>query len=218
MHSSRTAITVCGMSMANRLFTCGARLRPGALPLLTRFPASDFTDRSVPIAEVFGARGGSFIDQPGEAASVSHGVDVMADFLIRQFAAMTMSLGFRECTTIKSGSFRSARRVPQDIACSPEAGCRALAQAFSSRRAHSSRASHFSKGFCIVGADCCVHRVRGSGSYDSGVRGSSRGITLRLAQPCSFADLFNTASPAAKLKCCQTQLPDKQGGPNATRR
>ena len=100
------------MSMANRLFTCGARLHPGALPLLARFPASDFTDRSVPIAEVFGARGGSFIDQPGEAASVSHGVDVMADFLIRQFAAMTMSLGFRECTTIKSGSFPFSSACP----------------------------------------------------------------------------------------------------------
>ncbi len=44
------------VEMANRILTCGARLLPGALPLLTRFPAWDFTDRSVHVEEVFGAR------------------------------------------------------------------------------------------------------------------------------------------------------------------
>jgi hypothetical protein len=34
------------ISLANRVLTLGAQLRPGALPLLTRLPASDFTDRS----------------------------------------------------------------------------------------------------------------------------------------------------------------------------
>jgi AraC-like DNA-binding protein len=74
------------VSVADRIFTCGARLHPGALPLLTRLPASDFTDRSVPIPEVFGARSGSLMNQLGEATSASCGLGIMADFLSRQFA------------------------------------------------------------------------------------------------------------------------------------
>lgn len=73
------------VAMKGRAFTCGARLYPGTLPLLTRFPASDFTDRSVRIIEVFGARGRALMDQLEERKSPTAAIGVMADFLRCRF-------------------------------------------------------------------------------------------------------------------------------------
>jgi AraC-like DNA-binding protein len=69
------------VTMANRILTCGARLRPGALPLLTHFPASDFTDRSVLVEDVFGAHGKLLIEQLDELRSPIPAISIISDFL-----------------------------------------------------------------------------------------------------------------------------------------
>jgi AraC-like DNA-binding protein len=72
------------VAMANRILTCGVRLRPGALPSLTRFPASDFTDRSVSVGDVFGARGESLMERLRELQSPFSALGVISDFLTRE--------------------------------------------------------------------------------------------------------------------------------------
>jgi AraC-like DNA-binding protein len=74
------------VTMGNRILTCGARLQPGALPLLTRFPASDFTDRSVLVEDVFGAHGTHLMDQLNELRSPIPALSVMSDFLSHKWA------------------------------------------------------------------------------------------------------------------------------------
>jgi AraC-like DNA-binding protein len=69
------------VTMADRILTCGARLRPGALPLLTRFSASDFTDRSVSVEDVFGVHGKMLIEQLDELRSPIAAVGIISDFL-----------------------------------------------------------------------------------------------------------------------------------------
>lgn len=69
------------VAIANRIVTCGARLRPGALPHLTRLPSSDFTDRSVPVATVFGSRGELLLEQLSESTSCDRALAIIADFL-----------------------------------------------------------------------------------------------------------------------------------------
>jgi AraC-like DNA-binding protein len=69
------------VAMDNRIVTCGARLRPGALPHLTGLPSSDFTDQSVPVEAVFGARGGLLIEQLSELRSFPRALDILANFL-----------------------------------------------------------------------------------------------------------------------------------------
>ena len=72
--------------MAGRILACGARLRPGALPLLTQFPASDFTDRSVRVEDVFGARGKALIEQLDELRSPIPVIARISDFLNHKWA------------------------------------------------------------------------------------------------------------------------------------
>lgn len=74
------------VTMANRILTCGVRLRPGALPLLTGFPASDFTDRSVPVEDVFGARGRILLKRLIPLNSPNEAVRLISDFLTRELA------------------------------------------------------------------------------------------------------------------------------------
>jgi AraC-like DNA-binding protein len=69
------------VAMADRILTCGARLRPGALPLLTRCAASDFTDRSVSVEDVFGAHGQLLMEQLDELKSPISAIRVISDFL-----------------------------------------------------------------------------------------------------------------------------------------
>jgi AraC-like DNA-binding protein len=75
------------VTMANRILTCGARLRPGALPLLTRFPASEFTDRSVFVEDVFAAPGKLLIEQLGEVTSPIAAIRIISDFLSRKWTS-----------------------------------------------------------------------------------------------------------------------------------
>ncbi len=72
------------VSMDNRILTCGVRLRPGALPVLTRLPASSFTDRSVHVEDVFGVRGRSLMDNLNHFRSPTQAVNILADFLSRE--------------------------------------------------------------------------------------------------------------------------------------
>ncbi|HZS61581.1 MAG TPA: helix-turn-helix domain-containing protein [Gemmatimonadaceae bacterium] len=72
------------VAVANRIFTLGARLRAGALPVLTRFPASDFTDRGIPVEESFGSRGKMLHERLGATHSPAAAVAVMAEFLSRE--------------------------------------------------------------------------------------------------------------------------------------
>jgi AraC-like DNA-binding protein len=73
------------ITMANRVLTCGVRLRPGALPSLTRFPASDFADRSVSVEDVFGAHGNLLMEQLDEVRSPIPAIGVISDFLSRKW-------------------------------------------------------------------------------------------------------------------------------------
>jgi AraC-like DNA-binding protein len=74
------------VSVVNRALTLGARLRPGALPLLTQLPASDFADRSVPVEEIFGVRGKLLIDRLADRRSAAQALRVLAEFLGREFS------------------------------------------------------------------------------------------------------------------------------------
>jgi AraC-like DNA-binding protein len=76
------------VTMANRILTCGARLRPGALPLLTHFPASDFTDRSVLVEDVFGAHGKLLIEQLDELRSPIPAIRIISDFLSHKWTGL----------------------------------------------------------------------------------------------------------------------------------
>jgi AraC-like DNA-binding protein len=67
--------------MANRVVTCGACLRPGALPHLTRLPASDFLDQSIPVEAAFGTKGRLLIERLGELESYRASLDTIAAFL-----------------------------------------------------------------------------------------------------------------------------------------
>lgn len=69
------------VAIANRVVTCGARLRPGALPHLTRLPSSDFTDHSVAVETVFGARGELLLEQLSESGSCDRALAIIARFL-----------------------------------------------------------------------------------------------------------------------------------------
>lgn len=69
------------VTMANRILTCGARLRPGVLPLLTHFSASDFTDHTVSVEDLFGADGNVLIEQLYALRSPIRAISVISDFL-----------------------------------------------------------------------------------------------------------------------------------------
>ncbi|HEY2476157.1 MAG TPA: helix-turn-helix domain-containing protein [Candidatus Cybelea sp.] len=73
------------VTMANRILTCGARLRPGALPLLTHCPASDFTDRSFPVEDVFGADGKLLVERLEELRSPLRAISIISDFFTHKW-------------------------------------------------------------------------------------------------------------------------------------
>jgi AraC-like DNA-binding protein len=90
------------VAMANRILTCGARLRPGVLPLLTRLPAWDFTDRSAHAEEVFGVRGRSLMNRLNECSASIQVVGALAVFLSRELAGceFTLPLFQRRCNRV----------------------------------------------------------------------------------------------------------------------
>jgi AraC-like DNA-binding protein len=67
-------------AVAARTVTIGARLRPGALPLLLHDDADGLTDRRVPLDTIFGRRGLELIEQMTEARSETR-VQLLARFL-----------------------------------------------------------------------------------------------------------------------------------------
>jgi AraC-like DNA-binding protein len=73
------------VAMANRTVTCGVRLRAGALPLLARVAAADFTDRSVAVEDVFGAHGKQLTERLHELQSPVAAAGMIADFLSRKW-------------------------------------------------------------------------------------------------------------------------------------
>lgn len=84
------------VSTENRILTCGVRLRPGSLPLLTRFPASDFTDRSVLVEEVFGVRGRSLMDRLNQFRPPIQALQALTDFLTHELDGNDCVLPFSQ--------------------------------------------------------------------------------------------------------------------------
>lgn len=115
--------------MANRFLTCGARLRPGALPLLTGFPASEFTDRSLPVEEVFGARGKLLMERLGELSSPLRALEVIARFISSEWQGQNpaASFPFGQCTRVGEMAARAGLpirtvhgRLTQHVGLSPK--------------------------------------------------------------------------------------------------
>lgn len=114
---------------ANRVLTMGVRLRPGVLPLLTRFPASDFTDRSVAIENVFGARGRSLMERLGDLPFPLPAVGLISDFLFRECSVRngTVPLPLGQCVRVDEMARQSGwplrtlhSRLMQQVGLSPK--------------------------------------------------------------------------------------------------
>ena len=112
-----------------RVFTCGVRLRPGVLPLLTGLPAGDMTGRAVPVAEIFGARGRQLLEQLGEPSSWDGAPLRLAAFLAREFAKhqhfrplpVRRADSVRDLAEITGLATRTLHhRVSQDIGLAPK--------------------------------------------------------------------------------------------------
>ena len=112
-----------------RVFTCGMRLRPGVLPLLTRLPAFELTGRALSVADIFGDRGRQLLEQLGDPAAWNGAPQRMAAFLAREFARHqrfqplpARSAGsVRELAEITGLATRTLHhRVTQDIGLSPK--------------------------------------------------------------------------------------------------
>lgn len=117
------------VATAHRILTCGARLRPGALPHLTGLPSSDFTDQSVPVAAVFGARGEWLMEQLGEARSCKRVLEIIADFLrgVWTGEGRAASLPLDGCNRVEELAAQTGLslrtlhcRLTQDIGLSPK--------------------------------------------------------------------------------------------------
>ena len=117
------------VAMANRIVTCGACLRPGALPHLTRLPSSDFTDRSVPVEAAFGTQGKLLVERLGELAPGRAALDTIAAFLagIRTGQNRRASLPLDGCSRVAQLAAQSGlpsrtlhARLTQEIGLSPK--------------------------------------------------------------------------------------------------
>jgi AraC-like DNA-binding protein len=82
------------IDVAGRCLTVAARLRPGALPIVTGVRASELTDRTVELADLMGRRpAGELLDRMSTATSVDI-LRQMAVFLSSQMSCQDpMSLG-----------------------------------------------------------------------------------------------------------------------------
>jgi len=100
------------VTMADRILTCGARLRPGALPLLTHHPASDFTDRSVPVEDVFGARGRLLLEQLGELRSPLPAVGIISSFLGHEWPGQDRFAHFPFGRYVRVGDMAAQSSLP----------------------------------------------------------------------------------------------------------
>lgn len=116
-------------AMANRVLTMGVRLRPGTLSLLTRFPASDFTDHSVPVEDIFGVRGRSLLERLRESQSPSSVMRIISVFLSREWAGRncTKQLPHSQCARVAEMAAQSGlptrtlhSRLMQHVGLSPK--------------------------------------------------------------------------------------------------
>lgn len=91
------------VSMADRIVTCGACLRPGALPHLTRLPSADFTNQSVPVEVAFGMQGRLLMEQLGELGPGRQALEAMAAFLARIWSGQNcpVSLPLDGCNRVE---------------------------------------------------------------------------------------------------------------------
>lgn len=83
----RTRVSVIGArsrwvdgDLRRREWVAGARLRTGVLPMLTGLPASDFTDRAVPVDDVL-SRGSGLLERLDAASHAADATRVLARFL-----------------------------------------------------------------------------------------------------------------------------------------
>lgn len=81
--------TFADVPVNTRLLTLGVRFLPGLLHLLCKLPATDFTDRAVPIPEVFGNRGTLLVEQLAECMASADLIRSISDFLSRELAGVT---------------------------------------------------------------------------------------------------------------------------------
>jgi hypothetical protein len=158
--------------MADRIF-CGVRLHPGALPVLTCLPASDFVDQAAPLADALAARGRFLLDRLGEFDGATHILRVLAEFLCHEFAAkdppklrwfarmrgervkdLAAQLGAAPVRTLHAS-------VTDHIGLSPKR--------FLSRRAASSHACCLSKSFSDFGRSSGNWSLCRSGAHDQGI-------------------------------------------------
>lgn len=76
-------------SLVNRGITFGLRLHPGTLPLLTRLPAWDFSDRGAAVEDIFGARGRALVEQVASQRTIAEALRVLAEFFAEEFASQS---------------------------------------------------------------------------------------------------------------------------------
>jgi AraC-like DNA-binding protein len=92
-HSRKAALADCcvvgargqffDLDVTGRVLAIGARLRPGALPLLVRDSALHFTDRSISLADIYGPDGRWLIDRMVESPP-SEALKHLTRFLTRR--------------------------------------------------------------------------------------------------------------------------------------
>lgn len=116
------------ISVTDRVFTCGFRLRPGVLPLLTRSAATALTDRALAVDDAFGARGKRLMDMLGASASLRVACRRVAEFLERELAGRSFQplpvrgvASVHELVDATGWSARTLRqRVTRQIGLSPK--------------------------------------------------------------------------------------------------
>jgi AraC-like DNA-binding protein len=202
------------VAMANRILTCGARLRPGALPLLTGFPASDFTDRSVPVETAFGARGRLLMERLGELRSPFRALGMISDFLSHEWTGQNRALrvSFGQCTRVEEMATQAGLpirtlhgRLMQHVGLSPKRLLR-IERLHRALAASQSRSVAWAQVAAISGFADQAHMIREFvdllGESPSIWRGRSP-LPICPIQP---------SIPPITVRCCQTERPDERSG------
>lgn len=69
------------IDISRRLFTAGARLRPGALPLLTGVPAVELANRSVRVDDLFGGAGHRALERAAKGTGPASAIPAIGELL-----------------------------------------------------------------------------------------------------------------------------------------
>ena len=104
-----------------RTHTVGIRFRPGGLASFLRTPLHELTDRSVPLADLFGAAGGELAERAAGARGPEELLGAASDFLAARLAprrggralagALVRSRGRTSIDALAAGAGVSARHV-----------------------------------------------------------------------------------------------------------